>query len=181
MTPKKKRTTRTANKAAPTFKPVDKTTDAPEATQVITEGQPPEQEQAAPPPYQGETPEVSAPDNTSDSTTGNDTAQGIDEDIDYAGRVFALTESFKGIGRFAANATGVEDAALDDEDADALARAWAPLLPSMSPATQAIMITVMILMPKALLVSSEIKKRRKNANAGPERKIKEAEHEQSSQ
>ncbi len=41
------------------------------------------------------------------------------------------------------------------------------------------MVTVMILMPKALLVSSEMKKRRKN-NAGPDKTLKEAKNEQSS-
>jgi hypothetical protein len=190
MTKKAKR--RAVSKAASKFEAVDKTTDAPAGTQVQAEGQQPEQPQAAPPPYQADTPEIPTPDDTSTDTTGNETASGVDADLETEAQIWALTECFKAIGRVAYNATGVKDALLDykepdappeqETDADVLAKAWAPLLPSMSPATQAIMVTVMILLPKALLVSSEMKKRKKSEQAALiDKDIKEAKNDQSSQ
>jgi len=181
MAVKKKHTARRAAPKAPAFQASDKTDAAPNATQVVTEAAPQVETQSAPPPFQ-ETPQEppkAATGTTADTggTTGNEAASDVNADLDLEGRIWALSTSFAAIGHVAYNLTGVKEALLDYKDpgapadqeteADTLARAWAPLLPSMSPATQAIMVTVMILLPKVLLVTSEMKKRKRAAELPP--------------
>ena len=77
-----------------------------------------------------------------------------------AANKWIIATCVKTIGNTAYKFTGVEEAKFTDDETESLSNAWAPFLPKLPPITQAIIVTLVICLPKAGIVYSEIRRKR---------------------
>jgi len=90
----------------------------------------------------------------------------------------ALRLSWKIAGDVTATLTDVPEAAFTEEELDELARLWAPVLPTVSPLTAAIIGTTIICGSKAvIIVTTKRKKRRFRRSKASKKAEKEVGHE----
>ena len=77
-----------------------------------------------------------------------------------AANKWIIATCVKTIGNTAYKFTNVEEAKFTDDETESLSNAWAPFLPKLPPITQAIVITLVICLPKAGIVYSEMRRKR---------------------
>ncbi len=104
----------------------------------------------------------------------------VDTDLDHELQVklqpILLDSAINALGNTLAKITKLDDLDFTEDEHKALVEAWAPLLPSVSPMTNAILVTVIILSGKGLLYVASKKKVQAETKALPvnSTEIKEA-------
>ena len=76
-----------------------------------------------------------------------------------------LDSAINALGTTLAKLTKIDDMDFTEDEHKALVQAWSPLLPSVSPMTNAVLVTVIIMSGKALLYVSMRKKSKKMAES----------------
>jgi len=88
----------------------------------------------------------------------------LDQELQVKLQPILLDSAINALGNTLEKLTSLEDMNFDENEHKALVEAWTPLLPVVSPMTNAILVTVIILSGKALLYTAYKKKLNANDN-----------------
>ncbi len=110
--------------------------------------------------------EETATDSKEEQAADGEQKQQTASAAELAANAWVIATCVKALGNAAYVATRIEAAKCDDI-AEPLGETWAPFLPLMSPITQALVVTVSLVAPKAALVIAELRRRKEQALPAP--------------